>query len=130
MIAYNAGVCSFRGSNCPIGRHRETHLAAYNLWLQWKFIIMVHHSTCTLCMQTEVATTDSDIVSRGTYANETQCTHIEVTHCMQDMRISAVIHSDMWAAYPRVQSLPPAAAHSTANHMHILCHNIIVSCVA
>ena len=28
----------------------------------------------------------------------------------------SVIHSDMWAAYNRVQQLPPVAAHNTVNH--------------
>ena len=28
----------------------------------------------------------------------------------------SVIHSDMWAAYRRVQQLPPVAAHNTVNH--------------
>ena len=28
----------------------------------------------------------------------------------------SVIHSDMWAAYRRIQQLPPVAAHHTINH--------------
>ena len=34
------------------------------------------------------------------------------THTAQGM----IIHSDMWAAYRRVQQLPPVAAHRTVNH--------------
>ena len=28
----------------------------------------------------------------------------------------SIIHSDMWAAYSRVQNLPPVAAHNMVNH--------------